>query len=264
MSKGSDPQITINLDKQQRAVNKQVGGMIVWGLQSGPTKYNDALWAELLPGMERARDMITEGYDASLDPNMSEAIKTALSGKPSYDLSDEVIGKKAEGAILRPLQRVLETYIAPQMTNKFGRAGKGVSKAAAVAFGQAQGDVLSQYQEGLDKIFLDTENTRAMLAENAANRAVGVIPTAEAFAGRKVSRGNAISAALSPFQGFEENKIQAKRAEWMRVNAPEESKWLSTALDYMAQGHMTNAIQGQPGPDWLGAGAMLGSAMIMA
>ena len=263
MGSGSDPQIKSNLDKNQKAVDKQVGKMISWGLQTGPTRYSDALWAELLPGMERARNMITEGYDASLDPNMSDAIKNALSGRPSYDLSDEVIGKKAEGAILRPLQRVLETYIAPQMTNKFGRAGKGVSKAAAVAFGQAQGDVMSQYQEGLDRIFLETENTRASLAENAANRAVGALPMAEAFAGRKVSRGTAITAALSPFQGFEENNIQAKKAEWMRVNAPEDSKWLSTALDYISQGQMTNSIQGQAGTDWLGAAASMGSMMMM-
>lgn len=252
------------LTPQQKEIEKQIQAILSGKMGTPAEALPWSAVAPLLPGMEGAMEMIGgyAGTQGEYDTQMAEALRRALSGEPTMGLDRGQIAKDYFKEVGAPMLRAFETEIAPRITQSFRQSGGLFSQARGATTGRALEGLQTTLASGLAGRQWAGTQLQAQLAEAAAGRQMGAIPMAELFAQRPLTRGTAYAGALSPFQQYQQQVRSAQVQEFLRTR-PYESPWLKTGMSYLGI-PLTEAvgIQGQQGPDWLGAGAMLGSAYI--
>jgi hypothetical protein len=163
-----------------------------------------------------------------------------------------------------PMKFAFKNEIEPAIRSSFRSAGGMWSKTRGTATTNALQTLMAQLESGLAGRQWQGTQLNAQLLESARARQLEAIPYAEAFAQRPLSRAGALMTAAGPFQQYAQSLLSAKTSEFLRTR-PEASPWLQLGMQYVAQPHNEIVgIQGQAGPDWLGAGAMLGAAAFLA
>lgn len=248
---------------------KQTSQLLQQNLGRDLDQYSGNLVADFIPEMLRARGMIGEGFDTSLDSRTLSVLKEALEGTPSYNLSPEITKERFEKTVRNPLLRTFDEEIAPRISEGF--AGRGAT------FSSRRGDANRKALEGLQANMASeladmnyrNQALRAQLAESATERQLASVGMGQQFAGRNLARAGALMQAAAPFQQQEQEKLSGKYQEFLRTRS-ETSPYLNAALAFTGQPHMSTYYQeASPGFDWgsllntgIGAGAMLGGAYL--
>lgn len=191
---------------------------------------------------------------------MNQAVLYGLRGTPStVDLSPGTTSKFFSQYVAAPAAETFDRHIAPRIRSAFGGVG-AFSSRQGDAVGSALSDMNTQLTQQLGDFQFKNQAQQAAYnfqgQESAAERQMRSIALADVVANRDLSNAGALMQAISPFQQYEQAKLDTARSEWERM-LPENSPWLRIAMDYLNRNQSVTYNPQQRG----GIGGALGGAL---
>ncbi len=200
---------------------------------TGATPFEGELVAPLVPELQAAQDQFSgfEGGD-QFDELSAAAVERALSGEPSFDVSDEATAERFERGVAAPLRRDFETNIAPLIDESFASRGGSFSSRRGEARARALTDISLRGQSILAGQQQENQQLQAALSESAANRQMAGVGLAEQVSMAPLLRSQALTTTGAPFQLYEQSLRDAQYSEFLRM-APENNPYVQAALGYL-------------------------------
>jgi hypothetical protein len=223
------------LSKSQKQVNNALKNLLVSKIGSGGTPYEGDIVADLIPEMLQAKDMLSSSMDdvGQFDDMMADVIVQALSGKPSYDVSDEAVTRRFEQSVKTPLMRTFQEDIKPQVDQAFAAQGALFSSRRGDATRKALEGLQTTMSSDLANMLYTKQSLEAQLAESAASRQLGAVSLGQQFALKDLQRASAFQQAMSPFQDYEQSKATASYQDFLR-KLDEQQGYMSGGLSYLS------------------------------
>lgn len=174
-----------------------------------------------------------------------------------------------QDSVVAPMMRTFNEQIRPAITEGFAGVGAFSSRLGA-ELSRAATSLNTDFANQAAQLAMHDRNLTAQLAESAANRRMQAVGLGTALRSQPLADAAAIESVLSPFQQRTDAQAEALYSEWQRLQ-PENSPWLTAALNYLGQSHMAmyqprnpigsalgGAIGGAAVGSKIGAGALSG------
>lgn len=215
-------------------------------LNDQQTQLLQALLPHYLKGMESGvtpyAGKLNAPYKNPFQQGEYNALGSYLSGKPSYDLSDQTLKDKYEKGVVAPGMATYQREVVPRLNEAFANVG-GISSRLGTAKQQTLEGMQTNWQANLANMLYGNEQARAGLAESAAGRQGQGIGMAEGMAASRY--------------GYAQAPLQAAYSEFLRTS-PQNNPYFGLATQALGIPMITQQSTPSPFQDF---SSMMGLGM---
>lgn len=237
----SAPTHVSSLSNSQQGIANLLGPMFANYLNQPNPQYNGQMVAGLDPGFAQSKSFATGFADLQ-----SNALRRALSGKPSYDVSQAATNQYMRDTVLNPMLRTYDQQIAPRL-KEAASAGGGLFSSRLLDAQQGSLDnIMSSYGAQAGQAVQQNQSLMAQLSDSAAGRQMQALTMPQQISG-------AMSSALQPFQQNKQQQLDAAFQSW-QAQQPYANPYLSQAMSFMGQPQTVTYPRSNPVASGIGAG----------
>ena len=223
----------------------------------GADSFEGDLVAALIPEFDQVKELATGGDVTQFDESISNALQDQL-GSYNSGLDPESTASYFQSAVADPAIRNFQQNILPELNSQFAGMGGSFSSRLGDARFEAGADLASSLASGLGQAQLSNQQLNAQLQSQAANRRQSAVQLAGQFANRGTQRAGMLTAALSPFQAFEQASADAAYQEFLRTQ-PINNPAIQAGLAFTGQPQTRTT---QPSGGGMGGfGSMVGAGL---